>query len=108
MNIELKKKARNHHEKDFFKMMSIGVFGNVIENVRQHRNIKLGIAENRRNRLVLEPNYHTTEFITENLEMTKKISKKLVYVGSSIPQIKQSRNVSVSSNKSKNLYLINR
>ena len=48
MNTELKKKARNHHEKDFFKMMSIGVFGNFIENVRQHRNIKLGTTEKRR------------------------------------------------------------
>ena len=92
-------------------MMSIGVFGNVIGNVRKHRNIKIRTTKNRRNRLVLEQNYHTTELITENLlviEMTKKISKKPVYVGSSIPQIKQSRNVSASWNKSKNLYLINR
>ena len=29
-------------------MMSIGVFGNFIENVRQHRNIKLGTTEKRR------------------------------------------------------------
>ena len=37
------------------------------KNVRKYRNIKLVTTEIRRNYLVLEPNYHTTKFFTENL-----------------------------------------
>ena len=32
-----------------------------------HRNIKFKTAEMRRNYFVSEPNYHTTEFFTENV-----------------------------------------
>ena len=38
-----------------------------MENVRKHRDIKLVTTERRRNYFVLEPNYHTTKFFTENL-----------------------------------------
>ena len=37
-----------------------------MENVRQHRNVKLVATERRRNYLVSEPNYHTTMFFTEH------------------------------------------
>ena len=47
--------------------MNNAVFGKTIDNVRKHRNIKLVTAERRRYYLVLEPNYHTTKFFTENL-----------------------------------------
>ena len=40
--------------------------GKTMENVRNHRDIKLATAERRRNYLVSEPNYHTTKFFTEN------------------------------------------
>ena len=36
-------------------------------NVRKHRDIKLVTTERRRDYLVLESNYHTTKFVTENL-----------------------------------------
>ena len=36
------------------------VFGKTIENMRKHREIKLVATDKRRNRLVSEPNYHTT------------------------------------------------
>ena len=53
--------------------MNNAVFGKTMENVRKNRNMKLVTTERRRNYLVSEPNYHTTE--TENLlarEMIKK------------------------------------
>ena len=54
MNTKLRQKAKNNFEKDFFKLMN-AVFGNTIENVRKHRNIKLVTTERRRNYLVSEP-----------------------------------------------------
>ena len=38
------------------------VFGKTMENLRKHRNIKLVTTEARRNYLVSEPNYDTTNF----------------------------------------------
>ena len=75
MNTDLRKKAKNDFEKDFFKLMNNAVFGKTMENVRKHRDIKLVTTERRRNYLVSEPNYHTTKFFTEHLlviEMKKK------------------------------------
>ena len=67
MNTELRQKAKNNFEKDFFKLMNNAVFGKTMENVRNHRNIKLVAKRRRRSYLVPEPNYHDTKFFTENL-----------------------------------------
>ena len=47
--------------------MNNEVFGKTMENVRKYRDMKLVTTERRRNYLVSEPNYHTTNFFTENL-----------------------------------------
>ena len=67
MNTKLKQKAKNNFEKDFFKLMNNAVYGKAIKNVREYRDIKLVTAEMKRNYLLSEPNYHTTNFLTENL-----------------------------------------
>ena len=66
MNAELRKKGKNDFEKDF-KLINNAVFGKAMENVRKHRDITLVTTERRRNYLVSEPNYHTTNFSTKNL-----------------------------------------
>ena len=40
--------------------MKNSVFGKAMENLRKHSNIKLVTTGKRRNQLVSEPNYHTT------------------------------------------------
>ena len=57
MNTELREKAKNDFEKDFFKLMNNSVFGKTMENIRKHRDIKLVTTDKRRNQLVSEPNY---------------------------------------------------
>ena len=92
MNTKLRKEAKNEFEKDFFKLMNNSVFGKTMENVRKHRDIKLVTTEERRIKLVSEPNYHTTKQFSENLiaiEMKKarvKMNKPL-YLGMSILDI---------------------
>ena len=92
MNTKLRKKAKNKFEKDFLKLMNNVVFGKAMENVRLHRDTKLVTTDKRRNRLVLEPNYHTTKWFSENLlatEMKKTKAKmnKPIYLGLSILEI---------------------
>ena len=72
--------------------MNNSVFGKTMENVRNHRNIKLVTSHKRRKRLVSEPNCHLHEKFSDHLmaiEMKKtriKVSKPL-YLGMSILDI---------------------
>ena len=66
MITKLRTEAKNDLEKDFFKLMSNAVFGNTMENLRKHRNIKLVTTDKRRNQLVSEPNYPTTRYFPED------------------------------------------
>ena len=92
INTELRKKASNDFEKDFFKLMNNVVFGKTMENARKHRDIKLVKADCKRNKLVSELNYHTMKLIEENLSIIemKKVKVKMnkpIYSGLSILEI---------------------
>ena len=92
MNTELRKDAKNEFEKDFFKLMNNSVFGKTMENVRNHRDIKLVTSDKRRKRLVSESDYHSHKKCSDHLmaiEMKKtriKMNKPL-YLGASILDI---------------------
>ena len=63
-----------------------------MENIRKHRDIKLVTTDKKRSKLVSEPNYHTINYISEDLsiiEMNKTIVKmnKPIYLGLSILEI---------------------
>ena len=92
VNTELRKKATNDFEKNFFKLMNNAVFGKTMENVRKHRDIKLVKTDKKRNKLVSESNFHTMKLIDNNLaiiEMRKvKVQmNKPIYLGLSILDI---------------------
>ena len=92
VNTELRKKASNDFEKDFFKLMNNAVFGKTMENVRKHQDIKLVKTDHRRNKLVFEPNYHTMKLIEENLSIIemRKVKVKMnkpIYLGLCILEI---------------------
>ena len=67
MKNKLRKEAKNDFEKYLFKLMNNSVFGKTMENVRDHRDIKIVTTNEQRNILVSKPNYHTTKHISENL-----------------------------------------
>ena len=92
MNTELRKVASNDFEKDFYKLMNNAVFGKTMENVRKHRDIKLVTTDKKRNKLVSEPNYHTMNYISEDLSIIdmkrmKVKMNKTMYLGLSILDI---------------------
>ena len=92
MNTELRKKAKNDFEKDFFKLMNNAVFGKTMENVRKHRYIRLVKTDNRRNKYVSDPIYHTMNCISENIAIiemkrTKVKMNKPIYLGLSVLEI---------------------
>ena len=92
MNTKLRQEAKNDFEKDFLKLMNNSVFGKTMENVRKHKDIKLVATDEKRNKLVSEPNYHTTKRFSEHLlaiemEKTKVKMSKPIYLGMSILDI---------------------
>ena len=89
MNTELRTEAKNEFEKDFFKLMNNAVFGKTMENVRNHRDIKLVTTDAQRRRIVSDPNFMTSKCFSENLmaiEMrkTRVHMNKPVYLGQAI------------------------
>ena len=88
----MRTEAKNEFEKDFFKLKNNSVFRKTMENVRNHRDIKLVTANESRKNLVSEPNYHSAKHFSKNLlaiEMNKtkvKINKP-VYLGQAILNI---------------------
>ena len=92
MNTKPRSDALEDFKKDFFKLMNNSVFGKTMENVPNHRGIKLVTKNRKRNKLVSEPNYHTSKHFSEDLmaiEMrkTKVVMSKPVYLGQAILDI---------------------
>ena len=92
MNTKNRMETKNEFEKKFFKLMINFGFGKAMENLRKHRDIKLVTTDEKRSKLISEPNYHTTKRFSESLlaiEMknTKVKMNKPVYLGMPILDI---------------------
>ena len=88
-NTELRTKAKNDFEKDFFKLLNNSVFGKTMENVRKHKDIKLVTNKEAYLRMVMKPNFKSGVLFGENLtgcEMSKVkiVMNKPVYIRQAI------------------------
>ena len=92
MNTDLRKDGNTDFEKDFFKLMNNSVFRKTMENVRNHRDIRVVTTDKRRSILVSEPNYHSTKYISKDLLIMeiKKVELRMnkpTYLGQAILDI---------------------
>ena len=93
-NIEERKKADSEFKKDFYKLICNAVFGKSMEQVRNHRDIRLVTTDKKRCQLVSERNYRTTKRFSEDLiaiEMKKTEIKMIrpIYLGLPILDIRK-------------------
>ena len=85
-NTNLRTKAKNNFEKDFFKLMNNSVFGKTMENIRNRVDVKLVNTEEKLKKLVAKPNFRSQKIFSENLvsvhmKKTSLTMNKPVYLG---------------------------
>ena len=88
-NTQLRTKATNDFEKDFFKLMNNAVFGKTLENIRKHRNIRLVTNREKYLHTVMHPNFKSGVLFGENLigckiGKIKVVMNKPVYLGQAV------------------------
>ena len=66
-NTQLRTKAMNNFEKDFFKLMNNSVFGKAMENIRKHKDISLVMNQEVYLKRVMKPNFKSGIRFRENL-----------------------------------------
>ena len=86
MNTNLRTKAKNNFEKDFFKLMNNAVFGKTMENIRNRVDVKLVNTEEKARKLIAKPNFRSCKIFSENLisvhmKKTSLTMNKPVYLG---------------------------
>ena len=91
-NTLLRMAAKNEFEKDFFKLMNNAVFGKTMENIRNHRDMKLATIEQKYKKYVMKPNFKDSVRFSEHLigvEMgkTEITMNKPIYLGAAILDI---------------------
>ena len=92
-NTNLRAKAKNNFEKDFFKLMNNSVFGKTMENIRNRVNVKLVNTKEKLRKLVAKPNLKSPpKIFSENLvsvhmKKTSLTMNKPVYLGMCILEL---------------------
>ena len=86
LNTDLRAKAKNEFEKDFFKLMNNSVFGKTMENIRNRVDIRLENDEKRAEKLSAKPIFKHCNIFSEDLvsipmKKTELTYNKPVYLG---------------------------
>ena len=86
LNTDLRTKAKNDFEKDFFKLMNNSVFGKTMENIRNRVDIKLITDKNKAEKFAAKPNFNhcnifSKDLIAIHMKKTELTSNKPVYLG---------------------------
>ena len=89
LNTELRKKAKNAFQRDFYKLMNNSVFGKTMENVRNYRNFNLVNDSRTLARIVQKPTFERCHIINKDLVLTFSLKKKVklfkpIFVGFTI------------------------
>ena len=87
--VDKRKNAASLNLKNFYKLIINAVYGKTMENVPKHRDIKLVNSDERRKKLVREPNYHACKVFDENfmateMRKTEVVMNKPIYLGQTI------------------------
>ena len=88
-NTRLRTAVKSDFEKDFYKLMNNSVFGKTMENIRNHRDIKLVNNKEKYLKTVMKPNFKSGTLLGPDLmgcEMgkIKVVMNKPVYLGQAI------------------------
>ena len=85
-NTDMRKKATNEFEKDFFKLMNNAFYGKTMENVRKRRQIDLVNTSEKMIALTSQPTYRRITNFKEDLSAVERIQRSItlnkpIYVG---------------------------
>lgn len=108
-NTQRQAAATSAFQKDFFKLMNNAIFGKTLENKRKHKNVKLVSNADKLEKLVRQPNFHTSIIINENLvaismNKIKIVMDRPLYVGMSILDISKTHMYNFHYNKMVEFY----
>jgi len=78
-NTELRTKASNEFESDFFKLMNNSVFGKTMENIRKKADIHLHTSSYKASKLVFKPNFRHCTIFDENLVAVHMKKTRIYY-----------------------------
>ena len=89
LNTRLRKDAKNEFEKNFVKLMNDNVFGRTMENIRNHKDMKLLTNEQKYQKYVMKPNFKdgypfSKELLAVEMWRTGITINKPVYLGQTI------------------------
>ena len=92
LNTRLRKDAKNEFEKDFFKLVNNSVFRKTMENIRDHKDMKLVASDKKYLKYVMKPNFKNGHRFSKHLlamEMGKTEIKmnKPVYLRQAILEL---------------------
>ena len=80
LNTRLRKGAKNEFEKDFFKLMNSSVLRKTMENIRNHKDMKLVTSDKKYLKYVMKPNFKDGHPFSKHLFAMNKA----VYLGQAI------------------------